>query len=196
MSHKLRVMRQGMRRCAPILLLGGLIGGCEAPGGGKSGGGTAEAVTTVRGAGAAAAPSPGFTSALGTVAAGVMLHVATAAEANSMAPRPTASLDSLLGAEETVSIRALSPGTGREVVMGSCLVCHSVAMITQQHKDSTAWIKTVTQMIAWGAPVPTDKRDALVAYLVQHYPARVGSTSMAPVGTPQPVSSGVVDKHR
>ena len=45
-------------------------------------------------------------------------------------------------------------------------------MITQQHKDTTGWNKTVTQMIAWGAPVPTNQQGTLVAYLATHYPPR------------------------
>jgi hypothetical protein len=45
-------------------------------------------------------------------------------------------------------------------------------MITQQHKDTAGWNKTVTQMIAWGAPVAKDQQAMLVAYLAEHYPAR------------------------
>jgi hypothetical protein len=42
-------------------------------------------------------------------------------------------------------------------------------MIQQQHKDSAGWAKTVTQMRAWGAPLPQEEVPVLVAYLISHY---------------------------
>jgi hypothetical protein len=47
-------------------------------------------------------------------------------------------------------------------------------LVTQQHKDSTGWEKTIHQMELWSAPVPAADRDTLFAYLLQHFgpPAR------------------------
>ncbi len=121
------------------------------------------------GSGAAVAPTPGFTSAQGTPpAAGRPTTSAAAA----MAPPPSVALDRQLGADERAAIADLPAGAGHDLVLGNCLICHAATMITQQHKDTAGWNKTVTQMIAWGAPVPQGQHAALVAYLAEHYRAR------------------------
>jgi cytochrome c5 len=99
-----------------------------------------------------------------------------------MAPPPPAALARRLSAEEQAAMRALPDGPGHELVLGSCLSCHAAAMITQQHKDTAGWNKTITQMVAWGAPVTNDQQATLVAYLVEHYPARAagGPAQKAP----------------
>ena len=56
-------------------------------------------------------------------------------------------------------------GPGRAVAQRSCLICHSAMLITQQHKDSTGWEKTVHQMEAWGVKVTPPERDSLMLYL-------------------------------
>jgi len=53
-------------------------------------------------------------------------------------------------------------------------------IITRQHKDTAGWNKSVTQMMAWGAPVAKDKKAALVAYLVDHYPASAAGEPARP----------------
>ena len=105
--------------------------------------------------------------------------VATAEDAARIAPPPPAALSVRTSAEEQASLRTLPAGAGHDLVVGKCLVCHAATMITQQHKDTTGWTKTVTQMIAWGAPVAKEQQSPLVAYLVEHFPAR---TASAPAG--------------
>jgi cytochrome c5 len=56
---------------------------------------------------------------------------------------------------------------GREIAEQSCLLCHSATLLTQQHKDSTAWAKTLAQMEKWDAPVAPAQRDSLLGYLVR-----------------------------
>jgi cytochrome c5 len=119
-----------------------------------------------------AAPTPGFTSAQGTRPTQPAPAVAPAAVAARMAPPPTTTLVTRTTAEEQAALRTLPAGPGHELVLASCLTCHAATMITQQHKDTAGWNKTVTQMIAWGAPVAKDQEGPLVAYLVEHYPAR------------------------
>ena len=63
----------------------------------------------------------------------------------------------------------LPPGEGRELVLGSCLICHGAGLIMQQHKDMAAWTRTVTQMVTWGAPVAAEQQQQLIAYLARHY---------------------------
>jgi hypothetical protein len=61
---------------------------------------------------------------------------------------------------------------GKDIAEERCLACHSAMLITQQHKDSTAWTKTVSQMEAWSAPIQPGERDSLVRYLVSSYGPR------------------------
>ena len=126
------------------------------------------------------APTPGFTSAQGTRPTQPTPAVAPAAVAARMAPPPPSSLVARTSAEEQVAIRALPAGPGHELVVGSCLTCHGAMIITRQHKDTAGWNKSVTQMMAWGAPVAKDKKAALVAYLVDHYPASAAGEPARP----------------
>ena len=121
---------------------------------------------------AAEAPTPGFTSAQGTPPARSAHDAAPAVVAARMAPPAPASVATRTSAEEQAALRALPAGPGHELVLGSCLTCHAATMLVQQHKDTAGWNKTVTQMIAWGAPVATGQQATLVGYLVEHYPAR------------------------
>lgn len=65
----------------------------------------------------------------------------------------------------------LKPGGGREVVLGQCLVCHSVDYITTQPPLSRAeWQASVEKMRAkYGAAVPTNALPVLVDYLARNY---------------------------
>ncbi len=128
--------------------------------------------------GAANPPTPGFTSQQGTPPARPAVPVAPADMAARVAPPPPASLVALVNEEERAATARLPAGAGRELVLGSCLICHAVTMIEQQHKSAAAWEKTVTQMIAWGAPVPAGKQSVVVAYLAEHYPARATGASL------------------
>ena len=127
-----------------------------------------------------AAPTPGFTSAQGTPPNQPAPAAAPAAAAARMAPSPPTALASRMSAEERIALRALPAGPGHELVLGSCLTCHAATMITQQHKDTAGWNKTVTQMIAWGAPVAKERQAGLVAYLFEHFPARAAGEPARP----------------
>jgi cytochrome c5 len=56
-------------------------------------------------------------------------------------------------------------GPGRTVAERSCLVCHSATLVTQQHKDSTGWEKSVKQMETWGVKLKSADRESLLTYL-------------------------------
>ncbi|MEO8562687.1 MAG: hypothetical protein ABI601_11460 [bacterium] len=96
-----------------------------------------------------------------------------------LAPPPPAALETRMHEADRASIAALPAGAGRDVVIASCLTCHSAAMLQQQHKDSVGWDKTITQMTTWGAPLTSAQQPVLLGYLVAHYGARVD----APVAT-------------
>jgi hypothetical protein len=111
-------------------------------------------------------PMPGFTSAQGTPPS---VPAPTLAPAARVAPAPSTALEASINAAEQNAIQMLPPDTGHAFVVGDCLICHSAAMLEQQHKDTTAWNKTVTQMVAWGAPVSAGQKPVLLMYLVKHY---------------------------
>jgi cytochrome c5 len=108
--------------------------------------------------GAAARGAPAFRAAPPEVAA-------------KLAPPPAPALLARLASDDRAATNGLPAGQGRDIVLASCLTCHSAALITQQHKDTAGWNKTVSQMIAWGTPVSTAQKDVLVAYLSQSFPA-------------------------
>lgn len=84
------------------------------------------------------------------------------------------------GRRRAVVHRATPGWRGHDLVLGNCLICHSSMMLEQQHKDSTAWNKTVTTMVSWGAPVPPAQQPVLVTYLAQHFAARVEGAPARP----------------
>ncbi|MFY9552588.1 MAG: hypothetical protein WAU32_15690 [Thermoanaerobaculia bacterium] len=66
-------------------------------------------------------------------------------------------------------LAALPEGGVKTVADSACLSCHSADIIRQQRLNEKQWAANVTKMIGWGAPVPEDRKDALVAYLLEHF---------------------------
>jgi hypothetical protein len=60
-------------------------------------------------------------------------------------------------------------GTAKATADRACGPCHSPDMVAQQHLTEKQWTASVNKMIGWGAEVPDDKKDALVAYLVENF---------------------------
>lgn len=87
-------------------------------------------------------------------------------------PPVDAALQAQLANDERSALAALPAGAGHDLLVSNCLSCHSPQMITQQHKDTAGWNKTITQMVAWGAPLAPAQQGVLVAYLAEQYPAR------------------------
>jgi len=77
---------------------------------------------------------------------------------------------------------ALAPGEGRVLAEQHCLMCHSAMLITQQHKDSTGWEKTLALMEKWSAPLDSAGHRNLHAYLLRRYGPRSGHAPEAPPG--------------
>jgi cytochrome c5 len=84
-------------------------------------------------------------------------------------PPPPAALTQAIADADSAALASLAVGPGRDIVERSCVICHSVAMIEMQHKDSAGWTKTAGQMRAWGAPVQQAQMPALIGYLTKHY---------------------------
>jgi len=72
-------------------------------------------------------------------------------------------------ARRTVYTKQLPAGEGQDLVASKCQTCHSAMLITQQHKDSTGWEKTVTLMEKWGARLVPEDHATVVAYLLRSY---------------------------
>ncbi len=84
-------------------------------------------------------------------------------------PPPSSGLSQTIAEGERASLASLPADSGRQLVQGNCVLCHGVALIQQQHKDSAGWAKTVGQMRAWGAPLPEEQVPGIIAYLAKHY---------------------------
>ncbi|MEP6993525.1 MAG: cytochrome c [Acidobacteriota bacterium] len=61
------------------------------------------------------------------------------------------------------------PGPMKEVADQACLNCHSADITLQQRLTQKQWTAAIDKMVRWGAPLPEDKKDALIAYLVEHF---------------------------
>lgn len=57
---------------------------------------------------------------------------------------------------------------GWELVM-RCVICHSVEIAVQQRFGPEGWSDTLDRMIKYGAPIPPEDKQALMAYLLRHY---------------------------
>jgi len=60
-------------------------------------------------------------------------------------------------------------GSGKAVADQACLQCHSASMVAQQRLSEKQWSKELDKMIGWGAAVPADRKEELLAYLVAHF---------------------------
>jgi hypothetical protein len=66
----------------------------------------------------------------------------------------------------------LKPGPGRDLVMGYCVMCHSVDYIQSNSPFMTrqGWEATVTKMVkAYGAQIPAEDATKIVDYLTTNY---------------------------
>jgi cytochrome c2 len=57
---------------------------------------------------------------------------------------------------------------GWELVM-RCLMCHSVEVAVQQRFGPEGWSDTLDRMIKYGAPIPPEDKQQLMAYLLRHF---------------------------
>jgi len=120
----------------------------------------------------------------GTLAVLFALAGAAVAGFSATGPRVTAAVAAKKPARSTSRAAArrivpahapalLPEGPGQGIAQRGCLICHSAMLITQQHKDSTGWEKTVSLMEKWGAPVSPAERETLMTYLRARFGASV-----------------------
>ena len=80
-------------------------------------------------------------------------------------PAPPASPLPRLGTE----LGQFPPGPMKAVADQACLHCHSADMVRQQRLNEKQWTAEITKMVGWGAVVPEKDKDALIAYLLEHF---------------------------
>jgi cytochrome c551/c552 len=78
------------------------------------------------------------------------------------------------------------PGPGVELANGQCLVCHSVEYIaTQPPLPGTFWTAEVKKMREkYGAAIPEEQVEPLLAYLVAHFSTDRTNAAPAPAKNP------------
>ena len=62
----------------------------------------------------------------------------------------------------------LPPGPHMELVLGSCIICHSPEILAQQRLDRVTWETIVDRMITYGAPITRETRPLILQYLITH----------------------------
>jgi hypothetical protein len=65
--------------------------------------------------------------------------------------------------------KELPAGPGKAEVEAACYTCHSADLLVQQRLTEKQWTATIDKMIRWGAEVPPEKKDVVVAYLARHF---------------------------
>ena len=82
--------------------------------------------------------------------------------------RATAAAEAAAAAEVT----ALRQGTGRDLTVGRCIICHSVEYIPSNAPamDRAAWQKTIQKMRdRFGAPITDEEAKQILDYLDANY---------------------------
>jgi hypothetical protein len=62
----------------------------------------------------------------------------------------------------------LPAGPHRDLVVGACIVCHSLETMAQQRLDRDTWETIVDRMITYGAPITAETRPRILEYLARY----------------------------
>ena len=62
----------------------------------------------------------------------------------------------------------LPAGPHMELVLGSCIICHSPEILAQQRLDRSTWETIVDRMITYGAPITRETRPLILQYLITY----------------------------
>src|SRR5579864_5883750 len=66
----------------------------------------------------------------------------------------------------------LPEGEGKATVQAACAACHSLTQVTSAGHDREEWDTVLHMMVNVGAPVPPDKFDTVLSYLVANFPPK------------------------
>ena len=115
-------------------------------------------------------------NAIGRAAAALALALALAASPGEAAPQKKKARTKPVPADFDVRLPVLGTqlaplpeGEGKAIAEQACLQCHSTSMVLQQRLTEKQWTASVDKMIRWGAALPADRKDALIAYLAAHF---------------------------
>ena len=77
----------------------------------------------------------------------------------------------LLAALPASSVRAqdLPGGTGKDLVIRVCTVCHELTRITSKRLTKDQWNDTVDKMAARGAKASDEEFETIVTYLAKYF---------------------------
>jgi mono/diheme cytochrome c family protein len=70
---------------------------------------------------------------------------------------------------QTPAHPALPPGAGADIVATRCTICHSAERVTSANRSRAQWTTVVARMVFFGAPLPGDQTQAVIAYLSTNY---------------------------
>lgn len=70
----------------------------------------------------------------------------------------------------------LPDGEGKDVVERVCSQCHTLDRITTKALSKSNWIKTVQEMLGYGAKATDQDLDTVVEYLAAKYPEKAPTT--------------------
>ena len=62
----------------------------------------------------------------------------------------------------------LPSGKNVEIVMGRCVICHSLEIVAMQRQDRAGWEAIVDRMVSYGAPIPPDDKSVILDYLATY----------------------------
>ena len=65
--------------------------------------------------------------------------------------------------------QSLPEGEGKELILGTCAQCHSLAPVVLQRKSAAGWEHTVRDMVSRGAQIHSREIEPIVSYLAQHF---------------------------
>lgn len=111
------------------------------------------------------------------------LLVRSAAAAGPAEPPPAKARPADAAQQELVSGR-LPEDPARAVVLGKCIICHTVDYVTQQRLTPGQWQKTVEKMRKFGSPLTDDE-----VKLVSGYLGRYWTVDLPEPRTPKPVAA-------
>jgi cytochrome c5 len=109
--------------------------------------------------------------------AGLVLTATLLASAVSAGPMPAAAAPAAAAAEtgypsQTQQLTQLAEGTGRDVTVGRCIICHSLEYIPSNAPamNRAGWEKTIQKMRdRFGAPITDEEARQILDYLAAHY---------------------------
>ena len=65
--------------------------------------------------------------------------------------------------------KELPPGKGKAETEAACYACHAAELLVQQRLTEKQWTASVEKMMRWGAVVPPEKKDVVIAYLTRNF---------------------------